>query len=104
MENCEGSRGLLSLAPSFLLGDEIILKTIELGSQEHQRHDDSMGVVAVAVAAVDPVQNVKTADAIFSEVKAQPINGAIIAKPLLNNQLQTILFSDQEITHSRQIC
>ena len=66
MENCEGSRGLLSLAPSFLLGDEIILKTIELGSQEHQRHDDSMGVVAVAVVAVDLVQNVKTADAIFS--------------------------------------
>ena len=69
MENCEGSRGLLSLAPSFLLGDEIILKTIELGSQEHQRLDDSMGVVAVAVVAVvavDLVQNVKTADAIFS--------------------------------------
>ena len=66
MENCEGSRGLLSLAPSFLLGDEIILKTIELGSQEHQRHDDSMGVVAVSVAIVDLVQNVKTADAIFS--------------------------------------
>ena len=66
MENCEGSRGLLSLAPSFLLGCDISLKTIQLWSQEHQRHDDSMGVVAVAVVAVDLVQNVKTADAIFS--------------------------------------
>ena len=66
MENCEGGQDLLFLAPSFLLGDDISLKTIELGSQEHQRHDDSMGVVAVAVVAVDLVQNVKTADAIFS--------------------------------------
>ena len=66
MKNCEGSRGLLSLAPSFLFGDDISLKTIELWRQEHQRHDDSMGVVAVAVAIVDLVQNVKTADAIFS--------------------------------------
>ena len=69
MENCEGGQDLLFLAPSFLLGDDISLKTIELGSQEHQRLDDSMGVVAVAVVAVvavDLVQNVKTADAIFS--------------------------------------
>ena len=108
MENCEGSRGLLSLAPSFLLGDEIILKTIELGSQEHQRHDDTMGIGGGCSGGTGPgakrQNNRRNFLGIFSEVKAQPINGAIIAKPLLNNQLQTILFSDQEITHSRQIC
>ena len=68
------------------------------------------GLGVVAVAALDPGPGAKRQNSrrnflgIFSEVKAQPINGAIIAKPLLNNQLQTILFSDQEITHSRQIC
>ena len=66
LESDPGSQGLLPLAPSFLLACDISLKTIELGSQEHQSHIDSTGVVVVAVAALDLVQNVKTADAIFS--------------------------------------
>ena len=108
MESDPGSQGLLPLAPSFLLACDISHKTIELGSQEHQRHDDIMGIGGGCSGGSGPGAKRQNSRrnflGIFSEVKAQPINGAIIAKPLLNNQLQTILFSDQEITHSRQIC